>query len=532
MASEATKDIEALKALSMIQDSPLLGDWLVIMPIVIPFLAASGIVMMRQRVDRHAELAMGTCLLMTLFNLALLLKVLREGVVVMEMGNWLPPFGIVFVVDAVGALFALTTSVLGFATAWYAANDLDMRTRRYGFFAFLMMLISGVSGAFLTGDVFNLYVWFEVLLIASFGLIIFGGEREQLDGAVRYAILNLIATTLFLIATGFLYGITGTLNFADLARVIPELPDSAPIETVGALYIFAFAMKAAAFPVGSWLPASYHTPKLVVGALFAGLLTKVGVYAIFRVNSLVFPTPDEAIRLTLLWVSLITMIVGVLGAIAQNDMRRTLGFLVVSGIGSMLLGVALGTENGFRGAVLYAVHSMVVMTALYLVVGIIQRATNQRLMTEISGLYRASSVLSIVFLILVFAVSGLPPFSGFWPKVALLEAAIEVDEGFAAFILLLTGLLTSIAMGRMWAHTFWKPAEALANQTVVSTSVFRDPGRMLPVALLVAIVIALGLFPNWLFVAANQGASGLIDPAAYIEATLAGTDRVMAGPSQ
>ena len=179
----------------------------------------------------------------------------------------------------------------------YALSDIDAGGRRFGFFPFLMFLMAGVTGAFLTGDIFNLYVWFEVLLISSFGLLVLGSEREQIDGAMKYAVLNLIGTTLFLIAVGYLYAIFGTLNMADIALKAAGLRDTAPLMTLAALFLLAFAMKAAAFPVNFWLPASYHTPRIVVSALFAGLLTKVGIYALIRVMVMLLPVEREALSL-------------------------------------------------------------------------------------------------------------------------------------------------------------------------------------------------------------------------------------------
>ncbi len=507
---------KALVAQSMLNEAPALSDWLVVTPVIIPFVFAAIIVMQRQRVDRHGPIAIAGFVLLVLCNIGLVNAVRSDGVIVMAMSNWIPPFGISFTVDIVSALFALVASVIGLLTAIFADGDLDMRSRRYGFFAFLLLLVAGVSGAFLTGDVFNLYVWFEVLLIASFGLIVYGGGREQLDGAVRYAILNLLATTFFLIATGLLYGMTGTLNFADIARKVPELTAGAPTAAVASLFILAFAMKAAAFPLNFWLPASYHTPPAVVGALFAGLLTKVGVYALFRITSLVFPTPPAIIDTVVMAVAVATMVIGVLGALAQNDIRRVMGFLVVSGIGSMLLGIALGTTEALMGAIIYAVHSMIVMTALYLAVDLIQKATARFRLTELGGLYAVAPLLSTLFLVLAFAVSGLPPFSGLWPKIVLLRASLAVDAHWAAFAILLTGILTSITMGRVWALTFWRPRSEGAPE--IDTAMLQDRRLMAPLIALVALTVGIGLFPAPLFELAGLGAAGLTDPSEYIRA--------------
>ncbi len=306
----------------------------------------------------------------------------------MVMGRWLPPFGIAFTVDLFGALMALAAAIAALAGSLYALTDIDAGGRRFGFFPFLMLLMAGVSGVFLTGDIFNLYVWFEVLLISSFGLLILGSEREQIDGAMKYAVLNLIGTTLFLIAVGYLYAIFGTLNMADIALKAAGLRDTAPLMTLAALFLLAFAMKAAAFPVNFWLPASYHTPRIVVSALFAGLLTKVGIYALIRVVVMLLPVEREALSLMIALVGAATVLIGALGALAQTDIRRMLGYVVISGIGNMLAGIAIGTPGGVSGAVFYALHSVVLMMALYLLAGQAARLGGSFQLSALGGLYR------------------------------------------------------------------------------------------------------------------------------------------------
>ena len=214
-----------------------------------------------------------------------------------------------------------------------------------------MLMMAGVGGAFLTGDVFNLYVWFEVFVISSFGLLVVGTDERRIDGAVKYAILNLVATTLFLIATGYLYGVFGTLNMADLHRKVAVAGADAPLMTLAALYLVAFGMKAAAFPVNFWLPASYHTPKIVTSALFGGLLTKVGIYGLLRVLVMIMPAERAVLAGLIGWIAIATMIVGVVSALAQTDIRRMLGFALISGIGVMLAGLALGDAAGLTGHV-------------------------------------------------------------------------------------------------------------------------------------------------------------------------------------
>lgn len=496
------------------------ADWLIVAPVVLTVLGGALCLMTRKDTRLQPLIGVGTLALLVLVCAGLLARVLDKGVLTMVAGSWLPPFGIAFTVDLLGATLALTSSVVALAAGIYAMGDIDAPGRRYGFYPFLLLLMTGVTGAFLTGDIFNLYVWFEVLLISSFGLIVLGNERAQLDGAVKYALLNIVATTLFLAATGLLYGIVGTLNMADIAGKALEIGASGPLLTVAVLYFLAFAMKAAAFPVNFWLPASYHTPRIVVAAVFAGLLTKVGVYALLRIFAMLMPDARVVLADLIALVAIATMIVGVLGAIAQTDVRRLLGYLVISGIGSVLAGLAIGTSTAIGGAIFYAVHSIVVMTALYMAAGMMNTLGGSYSLRELGGLYRLSPAFAAVFLMLAFAVAGLPPFSGFWPKVVLVDAALRTGHGWLAASILVTGFLTTIAFGRVWIFAFWRGgAEGVADGTLAARAV---PARAagadawLPILALLSIVVLLGLQPEAMMQVANQGAGTLLDPIGYV----------------
>jgi len=498
--------------------SPL--EWLAVAPVALPMAAGALCLMFRSRGDLAARITVLTLGLLVLLNVGLVHTVVQQGTLIMAMGNWLPPFGIVFAIDILGAVLALTTSVVGLIGAIYASSDIDIGRRRFGFYTFYLLLITGVSGAFLTGDIFNLYVWFEVLLIASFGLIILGGERAQLDGAVKYGVLNLLATTLFLVAVGYLYGLVGTLNMADIALAVPQLPAAAPIGVVTALFIVAFSMKAAAFPLNFWLPASYHTPRIVVAAIFAGLLTKVGAYSLMRIVVMLLPETRDLLADVILWVAVLTMLVGAFGALAQGEVRRLLGLVVISGIGNIFVGVAVGSSEALAGSIFYAVHSIIVMFGLYLAAGAVERIAGTSSLHTASGLYRLEPALATLFLILAFAVSGLPPFSGFWPKVMLVQATIGAGLGWVAAAILVTGFLTTIAMGRVWLLVFWRDA---VNGAPLRSQATPDASRaswMVPIALVVVIVAGIGLMPDGLMQASLASAQSLLDPQAYVNSVL------------
>lgn len=510
MATEAEHAVDIAGA--MVTNPVPLGDWLVIAPVAIPIVFGAILLMLRKETTIHAGVAILALAAAFAAEIGLLVRVATHGPVVMTMGRWLPPFGISFTADMLGAVFACVAGLIALIGAIYAARDIDSIGRRYGFYPFLLLMMAGVGGAFLTGDIFNLYVWFEVLLIASFGLLILGSEKEQLDGATKYALLNLVATTLFLIATGYLYGVFGTLNMADIARKAPALRSAGPLMTLAAMYFLAFGMKAAAFPVNFWLPASYHTPRIVTSALFAGLLTKVGVYALIRLLIMLLPSERALLADLITWVAAATMIIGVLGALAQTDIRRMLGFVVISGIGTMMAGLALASQLGLTGAILYAVHSMFAMTGLYLVAGVMREQAGSFSLDKVSGLYGRDPLLAAAALLLIFAAAGLPPMSGLWPKVLLVKASIDAGAWWLAFAILLTGLLTTIALGRMFALAFWRDGkpERAGSPERIRLGYFAIAAIMVPVTLL-------GVYPEPVIRLAQTASSGLLDPTPYVE---------------
>jgi multicomponent Na+:H+ antiporter subunit D len=516
MALENGPAVDLSQAMVLTSVSP--ADWLVIAPVAAPLTFGALLLMLRHRTNVLPWVALTALVLQFLIAVGLFWHVTANGPVVMTMGRWQPPFGISFVADALGATLTMTAALVALVCGIFSVSTVNRIGQRYGYYTFLLLMMAGVSGSFLTGDIFNLYVWFEVFLISSFGLIILGSSQRQIDGATKYAILNLVATTLFLVATGYLYGVFGTLSMADIARKAADYRETAPLMTLAALYFVAFGMKAAAFPLNFWLPASYHTPRIVVAALFGGLLTKVGVYALLRTLVMLFP-PERAVLTDLIaWIAFGTMAIGMMGALAQADVRRILGFIVVSGIG-----VALGDVPGLSGTVVYAVHSMLAMTALYLLAGIMRRMGGSYSLHELGGLYRTSPALAAIALLLVFAAAGLPPASGLWPKVMLVRASIETGYWWLALGVLGTGLLTTLALGRVFALAFWRVQPE--NPELV--------GRLRPVpasafAALVVLcvpVALIGLYPEPLIEVANAAVRGLLESQGYIGAVFPGASQ-------
>lgn len=503
------------KTVAMVAGPIAAADWLVIAPVVLPIVAGAVLLMIRHSIRWHAVLALAVLAAMIGANGLLLQRVLATGPVSMTMGSWLPPFGISFAADVLGAAFSLTASVVALVCCAYSLRDIDANGRRYGFYPFLLLMMAGVSGAFLTGDMFNLYVWFEVFLISSFGLLILGSDKAQIDGATKYAILNLVGTTLFLIATGYLYGTFGTLNMADLATQVRQIGEAAPLMTLATLYLLAFGMKAAAFPLNFWLPASYHTPPVITGALFGGLLTKVGIYALLRTLVMIFAAERLVLAGLIGWVAVATMLIGALGALAQSDIRRIAGFLVISGVGIMLAGIALGSDAGLSGAIFYALHSMLALSALYLLGGLMRQRGGSFSLHSLSGLYGASPLLAALAFIISLAVAGLPPGSGLWPKVMLVRASLDIGAWQIAAAILLSGFLATIALGRVFILAFWR-VEASGDKTAAAGAM--SVSGCCALAVLVLAMLAMGVLPEPFIRISTAAASGLLDASAYVHA--------------
>jgi multicomponent Na+:H+ antiporter subunit D len=492
---------------------------LLVVPIALPLAAAVLLALAFHTPRQQHAVAIAAALGLTAVALALLLGVQREGVLVLQAGGWPAPFGISLVADRLAAAMVMITALIGLAVVVYAAGEIDAARMRGGFAALVQVQLAGVCGAFLTGDVFNLYVWFEVMLIASFALLALGGGREQLDGALKYVALNLVSTLLFLSGAGLLYGMAGTLNMADLHGKLPALERPGLVSGVAAMFLVAFGIKAALFPVFSWLPASYHTPPVAVSALFAGLLTKVGVYVLIRFFTLVFPRAELGLDEPLVWIAGLTMVTGVLGAAAQTEFRRILGFHIVSQIGYMVMGLALGSALGLTGAVFYTLHHIVVKANLFLLSGVSHRLSGSSELARIGGLYGRAPLVALLFLIPAFSLAGFPPLSGFWAKLLLIQAGIDDQRWGVVFVLAAVGLLTVFSMTKIWGEAFWKPHPGTPAPPLTG----RERALLLgPVAGLALITVAIGLWPAPLFDFARAAAEELLDPAAYVAAVLGG----------
>jgi multicomponent Na+:H+ antiporter subunit D len=484
-----------------------------VLPLVVPLFSAALLLLVSSaRLQRWLALAGAFALLGS--GGALALAVRERGIQVLQSGSWSAPFGITLVADNLSALLVVATGIVAVATTAYGFAGIDPRREALGYHPLFMLLLMGVCGAFLTGDLFNLYVWFEVMLVASFVLMALHRIKAQVRAAFIYVSLNLLASAVLLTALGLLYGQAGTLNMADLSqRWSSQGP--APLRLpIAMLFLTAFGIKAALFPWFFWLPASYHTPPAAVGALFAGLLTKVGVYSMMRVITLLFRGLPAGAYTLILVLSTATMLIGVTCSLSQQDFRRALSFNLVGHIGYTTLGLGLLTPLGLAGSLFYMLHHIITITNLFLIAGVFLRLRRTTQLEGLGSFYRTHPYLALLALIPVFALAGVPPFSGFIAKVALVQAAFAAGVYWAGGIALAVSLSSLWSMARLWNEAFWKAAPPAADRA--------EPlwPQLLPIAGLSALSLLISVEANPLFELTEQAARDLLHPEAYVLAVL------------
>lgn len=501
----------------------IVTDWLLVLPVLTPLLCALFCFLIREK-RRQATLLTFIGSFTTLaITIALAASIIKLGPKAVSFGQWPAPFGIAFAADLLSIVMLTTMNLVGFIIIIYASADLYAR-RSYGFYLVLIqVMMAGVNGALLTTDIFNLYVWFELMLIASFGLMILDASAKSIDGAVKYVVLNLVSTLLFLTAIGLLYGATGTLNMADLHTKIQNI-DPVLAKSLAALYLFAFAIKSSLFPVFAWLPASYHVMSPSIIALFAGMLTKIGVYVMIRVFTLIFPIDLMGYQELLSWIAGLTMLVGVLFAASQMEIKRILSVHIVSQIGYMIMGLAIYTPLAIAGAIFYIMHNVVVKANLFLIGGVLNKRYGSDCLTKLGGAYIAYPGLAFLFLIAAFSLAGFPPTSGFWGKFTVIGAGLQAEFYWLSGLALFVSILTLYSMSKIWASAFWaaKPegirVKAMKKREIVL--------YYTPIAMLCLLSLLPALFYENILNILLQTSAQLKDPTLYIDAILAEGRRI------
>ncbi|AXO62612.1 Na+/H+ antiporter subunit D [Pseudomonas sp. phDV1] len=486
---------------------------LLVAPILIPLCSLLLAIILRRHLLAVRVLSLTGAVLLLAVGLMLVWQAAQGVVLSGQVGGWQAPFGISLVIDRLSAVMIAISALVALVTLLYGvAKDNDSTIGR-DFHLFIQGLLTGICGAFITADIFNLYVWFEVLLIASFALMALGGGSRRLAGSMTYVALNLFATLIFLLSAGLVYGASGTLNMGELAMIMRSGEAPPGVTPALLLMLLSFAIKAALFPVFGWLPATYHVALTAVSAMFAGLLTKVGVYALIRLVTLLWPEHGLPHQL-LLWVACATMLVGVLGAAAQTEVRRILSFHIVSQVGYMILGLALATPLALAGAVFYLIHHIVVKANLFFIGGLAARICGSERLADMGGLYKRMPWLALLFAIPALSLAGIPPLSGFWAKFLLVKASLDAAAWWAAGIALLTGVFTLLSMNKIWNEAFLKPhprgEEALQTVTGIRAA-------WLGMSALALLTVLIGLGAGPLIDYAVAAAAQLADPQAYLQ---------------
>ena len=494
-------------------------NWLPISPLLICLMTATLVVFFWsfERLQKICHLVGAVILLIAVIVLFIVAQ--QRGILVMQMGDYQAPFGISIVIDLLSAIMLLVTGIIAFCVALYALSDIKLSQKNLGFYPVYWILLVGVCGAFSTGDMFNLYVWFEVMLIASFVLMALGNQQIQLDGTIKYVAINLISTILMLIAIAMLYGMVGTFNMADLSMRLSYYSNANIVMAVVLLLAIAFSIKTALFPLFFWLPASYHTTSVSASAIFAGTLTKVGVYALIRLVTLIVPNNPIILGLLLVSSSL-TMLTGALGAVSQHNFRRILSFHIISQIGYIVMGLAIHTPLALAGAIFYIVHHIIVKTNLFLISGVTNQLGKNFDIRALHGFYYSYPLLAILFFIPALSLAGFPPLSGFWAKLALLQAAFINHHYVIAAIALIVSFLTLYSMIKIWNQVFWTEKSGFLEVRVPLKG--EKLSLLAPVIVLSSITLAIGLFPQLFFHVMNQASTQLLNTNQYIHAVLKG----------
>lgn len=484
----------------------------VALPVLIPMATVVLALLLRRNPKAVTAVAtLGTIGLLAV-GISMLTSTATGGMMVLHVGGWDAPIGIPLVIDRLSASLVTITAIIALAVIGYrqwVEQDDDPTWH-----ILIQSLLIGVGGAFTTGDFFNLYVWFEVMLLSSFALLGRGEARNQTEGAVKYVVLNLVGSAVFLTGLGVLYGSLGTLAMADVAARLADGYGGGAAQAAVGLLLTAFVIKAGLFPVFQWLPSSYHTAPAAVAALFAGLLTKVGVYALARMLSLV-GTPGDTMHTVLLTLGSITMVVGVFGAAVQTNLPRILAFHIVSQVGYIVVGLALGTAAAMTAAVFYLLHHIVVKANLFLVGGMVTGPSGEVDVRQLGGMAKRAPLLAVMFAIPALSLAGLPPLSGFVAKFGLIQAGVAEHSWTMVSMAVLAGLLTIFSMLKIWVEVFWKPA--VDERT---TELNLGKRAYLPSAMLGVITVAIGLgagpMVNWCMGTADQ----IRDRDGYIAAVL------------
>lgn len=488
---------------------------LLLLPIILPFFFAIILLFFKENIRVQRSLTLIGLAVSFISALVLIAKVKTDGVQALTLGSWPAPFGITMVSDMVSALLVTTSILITFFVVIYSFTAIGKDRERFYYYPAVLFMLVGVNGAFTTGDIFNMFVFFEVLLMASYVLIVLGGEKKQLRESIKYILVNVISSALFVVAIALLYSVIGTLNMADISVKIAEIGQPGIITVIAILFLLVFGIKGAIFPLYFWLPGSYAAPPMPVLALFGALLTKVGLYAITRTYTLFFVHDMSVTHEILLVLSLLTIVAGCIGALAYFDLKHIMIYNIVIAVGVILFGVAQMNESGMTGSMFYLIHDMIIKGALFLLIGIIIAITGTSNLRKMGGLMKTHAPLGWMYLIAAFGLAGIPPLSGFMGKLLIVKGAFEAGNIFGSIVILASSLIVLLSVIRIFIYAFWgEPVELPTTKR----SSYRQ--MMVPAVILVVISIAYGIGTEWLVPYMTDASEVLLKPSIYIDAVL------------
>lgn len=446
-----------------------------------------------------------------------LFMVEREGIQATNLGDWPGPFGIVLVADLFSAATVAAASIVALVSFAIVMLSQDVRERKF-ILPFMLFLLAGVNGAFMTGDIFNLFVFFEVTLLASYALMAIGAGRLRTEAAFKYVVINVIGSTFLLMGIGLLYGEMGTLNMAHLAIRAPAAENGAMVTAVAALLMAAFGIKAALVPFHFWLPGAYAQLPSGVAVFFGAVLTKVGVYSMIRVFTLALGHDQEFVQPVLFVMAGFSIVLGALGAVSQREIRSILTWDIISQVGYMVMGLALFTTASVGAAIFFMLQYMPVKAALFSVAAAVEKIRGTGNTNRLGGLARTYPLLAALFLVPAMSLGGIPPLSGFWGKLAILESALRLDTPAAyamAGAALVGSLFTLFAMFRIWQSVFWGEDKGHVGREA-------GPARVhvyaVPIAAAAGITLVLAAAAAGLHDITSEAAVQLLDPSQYVDA--------------
>ena len=486
-----------------------------ILPILVPLLTGILLLFLTRHITVQRWISALSSFATVIISVLLIQKVRVDGIQTLNLSSWEAPFGITLVSDMFSALLVLTTSIIAFACIIYSFSSIGREREKFYYYPLVQFLIVGVNGAFTTGDIFNLFVFFEVMLMSSYVLLVLGGTKIQLRETIKYILVNVISSALFVITVAYLYSVIGSLNMALISSRISEVGQTGIITVIAVLFLIVFGLKGAIFPLFFWLPGSYYAPPAPVMALFGALLTKVGVYSIMRTYSLFFYQDQGFTHQLLSVLALLTIVLGVIGAIAYNDIKKIIIYNIIAAVGVILFGFAVMSPDSISGSIYYIVHDMIIKAALFLLIGIVIKITGSSDLNQFSGLIKRYPGLTWTFFMAAISLAGVPPLSGFFGKLLIIKGGFSEEYYWGAVIVLLSSLLILFSVMKIFINGFWGTPRSYPEEDKV-------PVRTLLIApiILVVLSILMGVGSETIYPYILQASDTLLNPDIYIDAVI------------